>query len=100
MVTPVINSGPNTTWAPSGTLFYKGSVLFAGLRGHALFEYRTGEQKLVEHIKNKYGRLRDVVLGPDGFIYIMTSNKDGRDNTIQTNDDKIIRINPEKLSEL
>lgn len=37
---------------------------------------------------------RAVVLGLDSFIYISTSNTDGRDNP-KASDDKIIRINPE-----
>ncbi|HZE87459.1 MAG TPA: PQQ-dependent sugar dehydrogenase, partial [Methylomirabilota bacterium] len=30
MITPVINSGPTTTWAPSGAAFHKGSIFFGG----------------------------------------------------------------------
>ena len=32
MEKPVANSGANTTWAPSGAAFYKGSIFFSGLR--------------------------------------------------------------------
>ena len=39
------------------------------------------------------GRLRDVATGPDGFLYILTSNQDGRGSP-KTNDDKILRIVP------
>ncbi|MDJ0608684.1 MAG: PQQ-dependent sugar dehydrogenase [Kiloniellales bacterium] len=37
------------------------------------------------------GRLRDVVSGPDGKLYILTSNRDGRANP-EPGDDKIIRL--------
>ena len=43
----------------------------------------------------KYGRLRDVVTGPDGFIYFLTNNTDGRGNPSKA-DDRIYRIVPEK----
>ncbi|HNP75496.1 MAG TPA: hypothetical protein PKL09_04030 [bacterium] len=39
------------------------------------------------------GRLRAIALGPDGFFYVSTSNRDGRGN-INLSDDKIIKINP------
>lgn len=28
--------------------------------------------------ENKYGRIRDIVQGPDGFLYFLTNNRDGR----------------------
>jgi glucose/arabinose dehydrogenase len=41
--------------------------------------------------RGKYGRLRDVVVGPDGNFYVLTSNRDGRGNP-QPGDDKIYQI--------
>lgn len=104
MITPIVNSGSNNTWAPAGAAFFNGStklttggsIFFAGLRGSALYEYKIGEGKLAEYLKNQYGRLRDVVLGPDNMLYITTSNRDGRGNP-REGDDKIIRIDPIKL---
>src|SRR3989344_7648698 len=95
MVSPVIQSG-SQTWAPAGTTYLNGSIFFAGLRGSALYEYKISEQKLVEHFKNEYGRLREVVLGPDGMLYVTTSNRDGR-GTVRQGNDKILRINPARL---
>ena len=43
--------------------------------------------------QDEYGRLRDVQTGPDGFLYILTSNQDGRGSP-QNNDDRILRIVP------
>ncbi|OGH18580.1 MAG: hypothetical protein A2868_02335 [Candidatus Levybacteria bacterium RIFCSPHIGHO2_01_FULL_40_15b] len=95
MVSPVIQSG-SQTWAPGGVAFLNGSIFFAGLRGSAFYEYKINEKRLVEHFKNEYGRLRDVVVGPDNMFYITTSNRDGRGNPRQ-GDDKILRVNPAKL---
>lgn len=93
--TPVINSGQDT-WAPAGAAFYKDSIFFGGLRGQALFEYNIKTRELKTHLKGKLGRIREVIQGPDGFLYITTSNKDGR-GTPSRNDDKVIRVNPSAL---
>ena len=96
METPILNSGENDTWAPGGMTYFENKIYFAGLRGSALYIYDMGTKKLSLQFKNEFGRIRDVVLGPDNLLYITTSNRDGR-GKIRGNDDKIIRINPEKL---
>src|SRR3989338_3159574 len=96
MVTPVINSGASDTWAPSGMVFYNGKLFWAGLRGESLYEAVIRENKLVSlkaNFRSEYGRLRTVVIGPDGYFYILTNNTDGR-GTPSPGDDKIIRVNP------
>jgi glucose/arabinose dehydrogenase len=40
-----------------------------------------------------YGRLRQVVVGPDDALYVLTSNRDGRGRP-RPGDDKILRIVP------
>lgn len=40
-----------------------------------------------------YGRLRDVAVGSDGFLYVATSNKDTRGNP-KDGDDRIFRVKP------
>lgn len=97
MVTPVINSGSNT-WAPSGAAFYEGRIFFTGLRGASLFEavINGDEVTLRRHLEGEYGRLREVVVGPDGFFYITTSNRDGRGSPA-ANDDRILKIDPRSL---
>lgn len=94
----VLHSGTNT-WAPAGAQFLGGSIFFGGLRGSALYEYTIDTQVLTEHLKGRLGRIRDVVLGPDGFLYIATSNRDGR-GIPESDDDRILKINPSKLSEI
>lgn len=96
MVAPVINSGPNTTWAPAGAAFLGNSLFFGGLKGQTLYEYNIQTKELREHFRNQFGRIRDVVLAPDKMLYITTSNRDGRGSPT-ADDDRIIRINPSKL---
>ena len=98
MQTPRKNSG-NTTWAPSGAAFVGNSLFFAGLRGQTLYQaiIKNGQvTEIREHFKGEFGRIREVIFGPDGFLYITTSSKDGRGSPI-SEDDRIIRINPDSL---
>jgi glucose/arabinose dehydrogenase len=93
---PIIQSGSAETWAPAGMVYWDGSIFFTGLRGAALYEAKLLEDNnisLVRHFPGQFGRLRDVVIGPDGMMYIATSNTDGRGKP-QVNDDKIIKLNP------
>ncbi|OGL74465.1 hypothetical protein A3E39_01700 [Candidatus Uhrbacteria bacterium RIFCSPHIGHO2_12_FULL_60_25] len=98
MITPVINSGATETWAPSGAAYVDGSLFFAGLRGETLYEARVDATPvtLTKHLSGQYGRLRTVVLGPDGMLYLTTSNRDGRGNPVK-DDDRIIRVDPKQL---
>jgi glucose/arabinose dehydrogenase len=99
MITPEKNSGPTTTWAPSGAVFIGNSLFFGGLKGQSLYEAVIQNDQVVDfkaHLTGQFGRLRDVVLGPDGMLYITTSNRDGRGSP-DNSDDRIIRVNPTKL---
>lgn len=92
---PLLHSSGDT-WAPSGAVFYNGNFFFAGLRGSALYEFNPDNKSLKTHFKNEFGRIRDVTLGSNNLLYILTNNKDGR-GIPRTGDDKIIIVNPEKL---
>jgi len=101
---PIVNTGDDT-WAPSGICFYTGNrfpsiknhLLVATLRGRHLRvidfeepEYETVASSRVFY-QNEIGRIRDVVAGPDGYIYVCTSNRDGRGDPVQ-GDDFILRV--------
>ncbi len=96
MVSPLIHSGNTDTWAPSGMAFHNGYILFTGLRGEAIYkvDVRDGNYKLTEYFKGEYGRLRTIVVGPDGYFYVATNNTDGR-GTPNKNDDVILKVNPD-----
>ncbi|MDZ4231988.1 MAG: PQQ-dependent sugar dehydrogenase [Candidatus Pacearchaeota archaeon] len=104
METPELHSGPDFTWAPgdveyipgSGFGEEEGSLFFGGLRGEALYEVpvtKVGLGDLKAHFFQEFGRIRAVRLGPDGMLYLSTSNRDGR-GTVRPGDDRIIRVNP------
>ena len=97
MVAPVANSGPDETWAPAGLAYWDHSLFFGGLRGSTLYEAKIlpgNKLELIGHFRNQLGRIRAVVAGPDGFLYISTSNTDGRGQP-KGGDDKILRVNPQ-----
>jgi len=94
---PLAQSG-DETWAPGGAAFLNESLFYTGLRGKALYELKieNGNAIITKHFLNDFGRIRDVILGPDNLLYITTSNRDGRGNP-STGDDRILKIDPSQL---
>jgi len=101
---PVIQFTPAE--APASLAFYDsevlpmftGDIFFGALRGEGLVRIRLAAKDPanvleVEKIVTDVGRVRDVVTGPDGFLYFTTSNRDGRGSE-RVGDDKILRIVP------
>ena len=70
--------------------------MFACLRGEQLrrLEFQNGRITSDRALlKLRFGRLRTVVEGPDGALYVLTSNRDGR-GTPSSGDDRILRVTP------
>ena len=97
LLTPALESG-TITWAPGGALIDGKYLFFTGLRGESLYRVDLSSPSftLEQFFKNKYGRIRDIVKGPDGRYYLATSNRDGR-GAVQDRDDKIIKVDPTLL---
>jgi glucose/arabinose dehydrogenase len=91
------------TVAPSGAAFvsrpgsaWTGSYVVAALRGRALHRLSVdGETARSQEVllRGTHGRLRAVVEGPDGALYVTTSNRDGRGEP-GADDDRILRVVP------
>jgi len=104
MRTPLVVFNPSI--APSGASFYRGTrfpqfvnnLFVATLRGEHLLRLTvdsgtrtvTAQERLLE---GAFGRLRTVVSGPDGYLYVATNNRDGRGSP-QTGDDRVLRLVP------
>ncbi|KFM14906.1 quinoprotein glucose dehydrogenase [Marine Group I thaumarchaeote SCGC RSA3] len=84
---------------PGGILFYTGDkfdfefpFIMASMRASNVyqvdFEEGLSSQK---SILSGIGRVRDVVQGPDGYLYVITSNTDGK-GFPDAADDKLLRI--------
>jgi aldose sugar dehydrogenase len=104
MESPVLEYTP--ACAPASGMFYRGSQLatftgnffFGCLRGERIIRVVTNGRTVVSQenlLEGKYGRIRDIAEGPDGFIYFSTSNRDGRGKAA-TDDDRILRLVPLK----
>jgi glucose/arabinose dehydrogenase len=81
--------------APSGATFTAGGdYYFANLRGEHLRRLRFDGERIAADdvlLEGEYGRLRTVVEGPDGALYVLTSNRDGRGSP-DDRDDRILRV--------
>jgi len=99
MISPRLQSGGNETWAPGDLEIVDGTVYFVGLRGSTLYSVPLDDirsETLQRHFANEFGRLRALRLGPDGLLYMGTSNTDGR-GSIRDGDDKVFKIDPNQL---
>ncbi|MBD0336870.1 MAG: PQQ-dependent sugar dehydrogenase, partial [Cyanobacteria bacterium Co-bin13] len=90
---------------PGGSVIYTGtaipewqdSLIIATLRSEhlqrvAFDPQNPGQVQSHEvYLQGEYGRLRDAVMGPDGELYITTSNCDGR-GSCPGEQDKILRV--------
>ena len=84
---------------PGGILFYSGdsldfesSFIMASMRAANLYQVNFEEGlSSQKSILSGVGRVRDVVQGPDGSLYVITSNTDGK-GFPDSMDDKLLRI--------
>ena len=89
-------SSGDPTLATSGGIFLEGAqwgnwagrMAVASLKNQSLhlFDPRSGTMWPVDDLQDTYGRLRTPMLGPDGALYVTTSNGGGGD--------KILRVAP------
>jgi glucose/arabinose dehydrogenase len=105
-VDPILVGGD----APAGATFVDGDR-YPDLRGNLLIA-AIGTERLLRVafregaafdiartdvlIDTTFGRLRDVIQGQDGFLYIATSNRDLRRGAPAPDDDRVIRLRPQR----
>ena len=91
---------PVTTWrtsesSPSGATFVGGNLWVAALRGERLWRVpldgQGGAGAPEALYTGEFGRLRTAERAPDGSLWIMTSNRDGRGDPGRE-DDRILRL--------
>ena len=102
MESPLLEYTP--ACAPASGMFYRGSAFpnfhnnffFGCLVGTRIIRVALDGRLVVSQenlLEKKYGRIRDIAEGPDGFIYFSTSNRDGRGSPA-SDDDRILRLVP------
>lgn len=93
-INPKATWSPTSTSSPSGLAIVNGSAWVAALRGQALYEVRLNGEQASEPrawFDGEYGRLRDVVEAPDGQLWVVTNNTDGRGEPT-SGDDRIVAV--------
>lgn len=95
---PKVQWTPTSKASPSGIAFSDGTIFVASLRGEVLWQVpidnsqgRPAVGKAIAVKLGDLGRLRTVAVAPDGSLWLMTSNTDGRGQP-RTADDRILRI--------
>jgi glucose/arabinose dehydrogenase len=87
---------PVKIWVPSigisGMMFYtgdkfrqwKGNVFIGGMNGQQLSRLTMNGRRVTneETLVQQMGRIRDIRQSPDGFIYLVTDNRDGNPTPI------------------
>ena len=83
--------------SPSGLTFANDTLFMASLRGQRLWTIPVNADGTVgtpvAELQSQYGRLRTVALGPDGWLWVTTSNRDGR-SIPGPSDDRVLRFPP------
>lgn len=91
---------PIVTWdtaeaSPSGAAIAGGALYAAALRGERLWRVPldgsggAGEPEAL--LAGAFGRLRSAATAPDGSLWVLTSNHDGRGDPV-ADDDRILRL--------
>lgn len=101
-IDPIV-AWPSVSTPPSGAAFWRGDLYIATLRSRALVRIsldRSAGKWRAKSIERwftdgqgeyAFGRMRDAVAGPDGALYVLTNNRDGRGSP-RRGDDRILRI--------
>ncbi|EPR76690.1 hypothetical protein ADILRU_1015 [Leifsonia rubra CMS 76R] len=89
---------PAHQWAtddasPSGLTFVGGTFFMAGLGGERLWQISADDATAAPEaaFAGTFGRIRDVTPGPDGSLWALTNNTDGRGEP-RKNDDHIVQV--------
>jgi glucose/arabinose dehydrogenase len=80
--------------SPSGLAYLDGSLWMASLRGQRLWQVPVtaeGTGRPRDWFVGDYGRMRTVVVTPDGNLWVTTSNRDGRGDPA-AEDDRILEV--------
>ena len=85
--------------SPSGIAYVRDTIFMAGLRGQRLWQIPVPAGSADEpeaFFTGEYGRLRHAELAPDGSLWLLTNNTDGRNpDGPGPDDDRVLRVSLE-----
>lgn len=79
--------------SPSGIAMVNGTLFIAALRGERVWTFdpaRPEDEPWRAALTEEYGRVRDVAAGPDGRLWLLTNNTDGRGQP-REGDDRLVQ---------
>ncbi|CAN5302219.1 PQQ-dependent sugar dehydrogenase [soil metagenome] len=91
---------PWVQWAtddasPSGLAYIDGTFFLAALKGQRVWaiyvDEAAGAASVSPYFVGELGRIRDVTEGPDGSLWLLTNNTDGRGSP-RDGDDRIMQV--------
>ncbi len=91
---PVIQWSPTSTASPSGITILDDTAYVASLRGEVLWQVPLIGERAADPVAldlGDLGRLRTVHAAPDGTLWLVTGNTDGRGSP-RDGDDRILRL--------
>jgi len=80
--------------SPSGLGYVDGTFFLATLRGERLWAISPDGDAAAastDFLTGDYGRLRDAVAAPDGGLWVLTNNTDGRGSPTE-GDDRLLHV--------
>ena len=92
-VEPVLQ-WPTSEASPSGLVRIGGTFFLAALRGERIWAVQVdaaGTAAATPYFVGEFGRIRDVAAGPDGTLWFLTGNTDGRGDPGPA-DDRLLQV--------
>jgi len=81
--------------SPSGLAYVRGTFFMASLRGERLWAVQP-DGTSTPYFDGEFGRIRDVAEGPDGTLWMLTGNTDGRGDP-RAGDDRLLQVGLEPV---
>ena len=91
---PAVQWSPTSTASPSGIAILDDVAYVASLRGEVLWQVPLVDERAAEPVAldlGDLGRLRTVHAAPDGSLWLVTGNTDGRGSP-RDGDDRLLRL--------